>query len=432
MTSTANGAHKTGIPNNGIAKNGHAKKEKIALAYSGGLDTSIMIKWLKDKFDADVIAVTGNLGQQKEIDNLEKKAKQTGAAKFYFVDLQKEFVESYIWKSLKAGALYEDTYPMATSLGRPLLAKALVDVAQKEGCTILAHGCTGKGNDQVRFEVTFAALAPELKAIAPVREWEFKSREEEIAYAEKHKIPVKATKKNPYSIDENLWGTSIECGILENPMIAPPEDAYQRTVSPEAAPNKATTVEIEFLQGIPIALNGKKMSGIALIETLNDIGGKNAVGRMDLVENRLVGIKSREIYETPAATVLHFAHRELERLTLEKTVFQYKRGVSQDYANLIYNGLWFSPMREALDAFVDSTQKTVTGTVRVKLFKGNVSVVGRTSPYSLYSEELATYTAADTFNHKAAEGFIHLYGLGVKTFYEVSRHAKGKKSKLSV
>jgi argininosuccinate synthase len=411
--------------------NGSGQKEKIALAYSGGLDTSIMIKWLADKFNAEVIAVTGNLGQQKEIENLAAKAKATGASKFHFVDLRKEFVESYIWPALKAGALYEDVYPLATSLGRPLLAKALVDVALAEGCTTVAHGCTGKGNDQVRFEVTIAALAPQLKAIAPVREWEFKSREEEIEYAKVHNIPVSATKKNPFSIDENIWGTSIECGVLEDPMAVPPEEAYQRTVSPEKAPNKATVVEIEFDKGIPIALDGKRNSGLAIIEKLNEVGGKNGVGRLDMVENRLVGIKSREIYEAPAATILHFAHRELERLTLEKTVFQYKRGIAQEYANIIYNGVWFSPMRTALDAFINETQKTVSGLVRVKLFKGTVSVVGRSSPYSLYSEELATYTSADTFNHKASEGFIHIYGLGLKTFNEVSRHNTAQQRKLT-
>lgn len=402
----------------------NGKKEKIALAYSGGLDTSVMIHWLKKKFDAEIVAVTGNLGQTKETENLEAKALKTGASKFHFVDLREEFVESYIWPSLKAGALYEDIYPMATSLGRPLLAKALVEAALAEGCTTLAHGCTGKGNDQVRFEVTFAALAPQLKVIAPVREWEFKSREEEIVYADANDIPVAATKKSPYSIDENIWGTSIECGVLENPMTVPPEDAYQRTVAPERAPDEATQVEIEFEQGVPVSLDGRKMDGLALIEALNKTGGVQGVGRMDLIENRLVGIKSREVYETPAATILHFAHRELERLTLEKTVFQYKRGISQDYANLIYNGLWFSPMRVALDAFINATQRTVTGLVRVKLFKGNVSVLGRMSPYSLYNEDLATYTAADTFNHRAAEGFIHIYGLGLKTYNEVLRKAE--------
>ncbi|HED30238.1 MAG TPA: argininosuccinate synthase [Prosthecochloris aestuarii] len=395
-------------------------KEKIAIAYSGGLDTSVMIKWLKDKYDADIVAVTGNLGQQKEIENLEEKALKTGASSFSFLDLRREFVEQYIWPALKAGALYEDVYPLATALGRPLLAKALVDVALENDCTMLAHGCTGKGNDQVRFEVTFASLAPHLSVLAPLREWEFTSREAEIAYALEHNILVSATKKSPYSIDENIWGISIECGVLEDPMTPAPEDAYQITTSPEKAPDKAAVVDIEFEQGVPVALDGKAMEGLELITELNRIGAAHGVGRLDMVENRVVGIKSREIYEAPAATILHFAHRELERLTLEKSVFQYKKNISQDYANIIYNGTWFSPMREALDGFVAATQKTVTGLVRVKLFKGSVSLLGRTSPWSLYNEELATYTEADTFNHKAAEGFIHLYGLGLKTWSEVN------------
>ena len=399
-------------------------KEKIAIAYSGGLDTSVMIKWLKDKYDAEIVAITGNLGQQKEIENLESKAISTGATGFHFVDLRKQFVEDYIWRALKAGALYEDVYPLATALGRPLLAKALVDVALEENCTMLAHGCTGKGNDQVRFEVTFASLAPHLKVLAPLREWEFTSRESEIAYALEHNIPVSATKKNPYSIDENIWGISIECGVLEDPMVTPPEDAYQITTSPENAPDKASVVEIEFVQGVPVSLDGQKLSGLDIIVKLNEIGAANGVGRLDMIENRVVGIKSREIYEAPAATILHFAHRELERLTLEKSVFQYKKNISQDYANIIYNGTWFSPMRTALDAFVNETQRSVTGVVRLKLYKGGVSLLGRNSPYSLYNEELATYTEADTFNHKAAAGFIHLYGLGVKTFNQVNAISK--------
>jgi len=396
-------------------------KEKIAVAYSGGLDTSVMIKWLKDKYEgAEIVAVTGNLGQKMEVDNLEPKALATGAASFHFVDLRKTFVEDCIWKALKAGALYEDVYPLATALGRPILAKALVDVALAEGCTMLTHGCTGKGNDQVRFEVTFASLAPHMKVVAPLREWEFTSREQEIAYALEHNIPVSATKKNPYSIDENIWGISIECGVLEDPMVPPPADAYQITTSPEEAPDKPTVVDIDFVEGIPVALDGQQMEGLDLIVKLNELGAMNGVGRLDMIENRVVGIKSREIYEAPAATILHFAHRELERLTLEKSVFQYKRNIGQDYANIIYNGTWFSPMREALDAFVDVTQKPVTGMVRLKLYKGNVTLLGRTSPNSLYNEELATYTEADTFNHKAAEGFIQLYGLGLKTYSEVN------------
>jgi argininosuccinate synthase len=395
-------------------------REKIAIAYSGGLDTSVMIKWLKEKYDAEIVAVTGNLGQQKEVENLESKALATGATSFHFVDLRREFVEEYIWRALKAGALYEDVYPLATALGRPLLAKTLVDVALEEKCTMLTHGCTGKGNDQVRFEVTFASLAPHLKVLAPLREWEFTSREAEIAYAKEHNIPVSATKKSPYSIDENIWGISIECGVLEDPMVPPPEDAFQITTAPEKAPDSPSVVDIEFNEGVPVALDGRQMSGLDIILQLNRAGAANGVGRLDMVENRVVGIKSREIYEAPAATILHFAHRELERLTLEKSVFQYKRTVGQDYANIIYNGTWFSPMRKALDAFVSETQKPVTGLVRIKLYKGSMTLLGRTSPNSLYNEELATYTEADTFNHKAAAGFIHIYGLGLKTFNQVN------------
>ena len=406
------------------------KKEKIAVAYSGGLDTSVIVKWLQEKYNADVITVTGNLGQQKELVGVAEKAYKTGAKKVYIQDLKKEFVEDYIFPALRAGALYEHVYPMATSLGRPLLAKALVEVAKREHCTAVAHGCTGKGNDQVRFEVSVMALAPELKVLAPLRTWEFKSREEEIAYCERHGIPVSATKKNPYSIDENIWGTAIECGILEDPMVEPPLDAYQRTVSPEEAPNKPTYVSIDFAAGVPVGLNGKKLDGVTIIEKLNEIAGANAVGRMDLVENRLVGIKSREVYEAPAAVTLHFAHRELERLTLDKEVFHYKSKLADDYATIIYNGLWFSPLREAIDGFVNETQKHVTGTVIVRLYKGNLTVGGRTSPYSLYDTKLATYTVDDTFDHSASEGFIKIYGLPLKTFHRVNKENGGKARKL--
>ncbi len=398
-------------------------KLKIAVAYSGGLDTSVILKWLQEKYDAEVIAVTGDLGQKKELGGLEAKAKKTGATKVYIGDLRHSFVNDYIFPALKAGALYEHTYPMATSIGRPLLAKYLVEVARKENCTAVSHGCTGKGNDQVRFEAAVAALAPDLKVIAPLREWEFKSREDEIEYCEQHGIPVSASRIKPYSIDENLWGTSIECGVLEDPMVEPPEDAYQRTISPQNAPDEATHVSIEFHQGVPVALDGKAMSGVELIEKLNDIAAANGVGRLDLVENRLVGIKSREIYEAPAAVTLHFAHRELERLTLEKDVAHYKAKIAHDYADLIYNGLWFSPLRCALDAFVNETQKVVNGLVKLKLYKGNIEIAGRTSPNSLYDLKLATYTDEDQFNHQAGEGFITIYSLPVKTFYQVNKES---------
>lgn len=403
------------------------KKERIAVAYSGGLDTSVIVKWLQEKYNAEIITVTGNLGQKKELIGVKEKALKTGAKKAYMQDLRKEFVEDYIFPALKAGALYEHNYPMATAIGRPLLAKSLVEVALKEGCTAVAHGCTGKGNDQVRFEVSVAALAPQLKVLAPVREWEFKSREEEIAYCEKHGIPVAATKKNPYSIDENLWGTAIECGVLENPMTEPPADAYQRTVPPNLAPDESTVVTIEFKNGVPVGLNGKNIPGVQLIDRLNEIGGVNGIGRLDMIENRLVGIKSREVYEAPAATILHFAHRELERLVLDKDTSHYKAKLAADYADMIYNGLWFTPLRAAMDAFVNETQKVATGLVKLKLYKGNIEIAGRTSPYSLYDTKLATYTEEDSFDHKASEGFIKIYGLPVKTFYSVNKHLLKKK-----
>ena len=406
------------------------KKQKIVVAYSGGLDTSVIVKWLQERYDADVIAVTANLGQKKELAGLAEKAYKTGAKKVYIQDLRDEFVEDYLFPSLKAGALYEHTYPMATSIGRPLIAKALVEVARRERGTAIAHGCTGKGNDQVRFETAIAALAPELNVIAPLREWEFKSREEEIAYCEAHGIPVTATKASPYSIDENVWGTSIECGILEDPMVEPPADAYQRTVSPLDAPDRPAYVTIEFEKGVPVGLNGKTMKGYDLIEKLNDIAGANGVGRLDLVENRLVGIKSREIYEAPGAVTLHFAHRELERLTLDKEVMHYKAKMAHDYATLIYNGLWFTPLRASFDAFINETQKVVNGVVKVKLYKGNVDIAGRTSPNSLYDTALATYTVEDKFDHKASEGFIKIFSLPIKTFYRVNPNGFHRKRKL--
>jgi argininosuccinate synthase len=402
------------------------KRKKIVVAYSGGLDTSVMVRWLKEKYDADIITATGNLGQKKELKGVREKANRTGVSKVYITDLTKEFVREYIFPSLQAGALYEKSYPMATSLGRPLLAKLLVDVARREGATMVAHGCSGKGNDQVRFEVSIAALAPDLKVLAPLREWEFTSREEEIAYATKHGIPVAATVKSPYSIDENIWGTSIECGVLEDPMVEPPEDAYQRTVAPEHAADTPEYVTIDFEQGIPVKLNGEVLDPVQLLHMLNETGGKHGIGRIDLVENRLVGIKSREIYEAPAATILHFAHTELERLTLEKSVFHLKNQLSAEYANLIYNGLWFSPLREALDAFVRQTQATVTGTVTVKLYRGTTAVAGRSSPYSLYNPQLATYTKEDQFDHSSAEGFIHIYGLPTKTYHQARARAHAK------
>ena len=395
------------------------KSTKIVVAYSGGLDTSVMVKWLIERKDAEVIAATGDLGQKKELNGVQAKAYATGASKVYVRDLREEFLTGYVWPALKAGAVYEKSYPMATALGRPLLAKMLVDIARKEGATHVAHGCTGKGNDQVRFEVSVAALAPDLKVLAPLREWEFKSREEEIVYARKNNIPVAATVASPYSIDENIWGTSIECGVLEDPMVEPPADAYQRSISPELAPDTPEYVDIDFEEGIPVGVGGSRLEPVSLVFTLNDMGGAHGVGRIDLVENRLVGIKSREIYEAPGASILHFAHTELERLTLDKSVFHMKNQLASEYADLVYNGLWYSPLKNALDAFVDETQKTVTGTVRVKLYKGNIGVAGRKSVFSLYNARLATYTEEDQFDHRASEGFIKIFGLPVRTYHQV-------------
>jgi argininosuccinate synthase len=388
--------------------------EKVVLAYSGGLDTSVAVRWIKEKYKMDVITMTGDVGNEKDFTAVKEKAVKVGALKAIVKDLKKEFVESYIWPALQANAIYEGKYNLATALARPLIAKYLVEIAKQEGASAIAHGCTGKGNDQVRFDVSTNALEPDLKIIAPAREWGM-TREETINYAEKFGIPVPITVKSPYSLDENLWGRSIECGILEDPWAEPPEEIYAWTKSPEEAPDKPTNVEIEFEKGIPIGLNGKKLDGIALIKQLHEIAGKNGVGRVDHVENRLVGIKSREIYEAPAGTVLLAAHQALEGLTLSKDQIRFKQMVATEYADLIYNGLWFSALREDLAAYVKSTQRYVTGTVRVKLFKGNCTVTGRKSPYSLYNISLATYDKGDKFDQKASPGFIHIWGLPVRT-----------------
>ena len=395
--------------------------KKIVVAYSGGLDTSVIVKWLKEKYNAEIITATGFLGQVKEIEGVKEKALKTGAIKAEVFDLREEFLTNYVWKALKAGALYEGSYPMATAIGRPLLAKMLVDIALKENADAVAHGCTGKGNDQVRFEVGVQALAPELKVIAPLREWEFKSREDEMEYALKNNIPVKATKSSPYSIDENIWGISVECGVLEDPQASPPEDAYQITVNPQFAPDEPAEISIQFEKGIPVGLNGQLLSPVELVNKLRDIGAEHGVGRLDLVENRVVGIKSREIYEAPAASILHFAHNELEKLVLDKETFRYKQDVSNKIANLIYDGLWYSPLFNALNSFVDETQKNMTGEIKVELFKGNIRVLSRNSQFSLYNMKLATYTNEDTFDHKASEGFINIFGLPYKTIARLSK-----------
>jgi len=393
--------------------------KKIVVAYSGGLDTSVMVKWLHTKYEAEIITVTGNLGQKSELEGLEEKAKKTGASKSYIVDLREEFVTDYVWKALKAGAVYEGAYPMATAIGRPLLAKLMVDVAVKEGADIIAHGCTGKGNDQVRFEVAIQTLAPHVEILAPLRMWEFKTREEEIDYAIENKIPINITKKSPYSIDENLWGIACECGVLEDPTVSPPEDAYQITNHPYKAPNTPAEILINFEEGVPVGINHEVYSPVEIVEYLNEIGGKHSIGRIDMIENRVVGIKSREVYEAPGATILHYAHKELERLVMDKETFRFKQDVSNKIANLIYDGLWFTPLFKSLGAFIDETQKNITGEVKVQLYKGNLSVLSRSSKYSLYNINLATYAEGDTFDHKASEGFLKIYGLPYKTMSQI-------------
>lgn len=388
--------------------------EKIVLAYSGGLDTSVMIKWLKENYAAEVIALAVDLGQEENFESLHTKAISSGASKFYVEDVKDEFINQYIFQSLKANAIYEGKYLLATSLSRPLIAKKLVEIAKKENASTVAHGCTGKGNDQVRFEVTISALAPELKILAPARIWEFKSRQEEVEYAKKYNIPVQVTKENPYSIDKNLWGVSIECGPLEDTWIEPPEEAYQITTSPEQAPIEPTYLEIEFEKGIPDKLNNKKYTSVELIQRLNEMGGAYGIGRIDMVENRLVGVKSREVYEAPAATILFEAHKALESLVLDRETAHFKEIIALKYAELIYYGLWHSPLKSALDGFIEKTQQKVTGKVRLKLLSGNAIVVGRESKYSQYRYELATYGKEDTFDHQAATGFIKIFGLPYK------------------
>lgn len=398
--------------------------KKIVMAYSGGLDTSVMLKWLKDKYDAEIIAVTGDLGQNEDLTEVEEKAYKTGASKVIVKDLTDEFVHNYIFPSLKANALYEGEYPMATAIGRPLLAKSLVSVAEEEGADAISHGCTGKGNDQVRFEVGIRSLNPDLEIIAPLRTWEMRSREDEIEYALKNNIPVGVNKEKPYSIDENLWGAAVECGELEDTTNEPPADAYLMTSDPKTSPESPDKITIEFENGIPVSINGVEMDGKSIIEKLNKIGGKHGIGRMDIVENRLVGIKSREIYEAPAATILIEAHKQLEKLVLDKVTFRYKQSVSEKFSNMIYDGLWFSPLFDSLKAFIDSTQQNVTGKIDMELYKGSMRVLSRYSPYSLYDKGLATYSEDDTFDHKAAEGFIQLYGLPYETIKKVQKRNK--------
>lgn len=385
--------------------------KKVVLAYSGGLDTSVIIPWLKENYGCEVVAVCVNLGQPEDYDAVEKKAYKSGASKAYIVDAKEDFVKDYIWPTVKAGAVYEGKYLLGTSFARPLIAKILVDIAKQEGADAICHGATGKGNDQVRFELSIKALSPNTKIIAPWREWDFKGREELMAYAAKHDIPVVATKSHPYSMDQNVWHLSHEGGDLENPANAPKDDVYLVTHTPEQAPDQAELVTIDFKEGVPVAVNGKTGTALALLETLNELGAKHGVGVVDIVENRLVGMKSRGVYENPGGSIVMYAHRELEYLTLDRATYHYKELVANKYAELVYDGMWFAPLMKALQAFVDETQKTVTGQVTLKLYKGNIISAGATSPYSLYNQEFVTFEEDDVYNQADAEGFINLFGL---------------------
>lgn len=401
-------------------------REKLVLAYSGGLDTSVAIRWLKDQ-DYDVVALTIDLGENRDLAAIQQRALQVGAVAAYVVDGKVPFLRDFVWPSLQTGALYEKEYPLATALGRPLIAAMLVQIARREGAQGIAHGCTGKGNDQVRFDIATAALAPELKVIAPVREWRM-NRDDEIEYAREHGIPVPASVESPYSVDANLWGRSIEAGLLEDPWAEPPPEVYEWTVDPAKAPNEPAYVELAFKDGLPVMLDGKSTNAVDLVEMLNRVGGEHGVGRIDHLENRLVGIKSREIYEAPAAVLLLQAHQALEDITLPKDVARFKDAVAQQWAQMVYDGLWFSPLRESLYAFVAHTQRHVTGDVRLKLYKGHASIVGRKAPEQLYRMELATYGRGDQFDQGAAAGFIKLFGMGVRTAAEV----QGKLSSLDL
>jgi argininosuccinate synthase len=392
-------------------------REKLVLAYSGGLDTSVAIRWLKDQ-GYDVVALTIDLGEKKDLEAIQQRALRVGAVAAYVVDGKVPFLRDFVWPSLQAGAVYEREYPLATALGRPLIAAMLVQIARREGAQGIAHGCTGKGNDQVRFDVTTAALAPELKVVAPVRDWRM-NRDDEIEYALEHGIEVPASVDSPYSTDENLWGRSIEAGVLEDPWEEPPADVYEWTVAPERCPEEPTIVEIGFKCGLPVTLDGRPVTAVELVERLNQVGGANGVGRVDHLENRLIGIKSREIYEAPAAVLLLQAHQALEDITLTKDVARFKSSVAAEWAQLVYDGLWFSPLREALAAFVLQTQRHVTGEVRLKLYRGSSQVVGRKAPDQLYRLELATYGRGDEFDQAASAGFIKVFGMGLRTAAEV-------------
>ncbi|MEG1997017.1 MAG: argininosuccinate synthase [Clostridiales bacterium] len=391
-----------------------SKVKKVALAYSGGLDTSIIIPWLMENYHCEVIAICGDVGQGKEVDPVREKALKSGATKVFVGDLTEEYVKDFVFPTMKAGAVYEGKYLLGTSHARPIITRYLVDIARAEGCDAICHGCTGKGNDQVRFELSVKALAPEMKIIAPWREWDLKSREEEIDYAEAHGIPVPVTKKDNYSMDRNIWHLSHEGMDLEDPWNEPQPELLHICVTPEAAPDKPTYVEIQFEQGDPVSIDGVSLSPAGIVTKLNALGAANGVGIADMVENRLVGMKSRGVYETPGGTILYAAHKSLEEITLDRATAHYKEMIAIRYAELVYDGMWYSPLREALAAFVDETQKTVTGTVRVKLYKGAAVAVGVKSPYSLYNEELATFGEDEIYDQKDSAGFINLFGLPLK------------------
>ena len=386
----------------------------VVLAYSGGLDTSVAIRWIKEKYSLDVITLTIDVGNERDMAGIAARAEKIGAVKALVVDGRTDFVRYFVWPALQAGAIYEGQYPLATALARPLIARLLVEVARAEGAVAVAHGCTGKGNDQVRFDVSINTLAPDLKIIAPVREWSM-TRDNEIAYAAEHGIPIQATNASPYSVDQNLWGRSVECGVLEDPWAEPPEEVYAWTTRPSGSAAEPTYLEISFERGVPVALDGEEMDGVALIETLNRLAGSYGIGRIDHIENRLVGIKSREVYEAPAAAVLHSAHHALESLTLSRDQARFKEVVAGEYARLIYNGQWYSALHQDLAAYVQSTQRFVSGVVRVKLSPWHCAVVGRKSEHSLYNHSLATYDSGDQFDHNAALGFIKLWGLPLTT-----------------
>ena len=409
-----------------------AKKDikKVVLAYSGGLDTSIIIPWLKENYNnCEVIAVSADVGQGTELDGLEEKALKTGASKLYIEDLKEEFIQEYVYPTVQAGAVYENKYLLGTSFARPIIAKRIVEIAKAEGADAICHGCTGKGNDQVRFELTIKAFAPEMTIIAPWREWSIKSREEEIEYAEAHNIPLKINRETNYSKDKNIWHLSHEGLDLEDPANEPQYNHpgfLELGVSPEQAPDEPTYVTIHFEKGKPTAINGKEMNGVEVVTTLNELGGKNGVGLADIVENRLVGMKSRGVYETPGGAILYHAHNKLEELCLDRDTFHYKQQIGLKFAELVYYGQWFTPLREALSAFVDSTQQTVTGDVKLKLYKGNIIDAGVTSPYSLYDPEIATFDEDEVYNQADADGFINLFGLPIKVYAHMKAKTENK------